>query len=179
VRSGWIRYVCQLGQLLVVLGIGIDSGANRLVCIEESGQAARELLYDPNGNLVEIREAGIPVLTATHDAQDRLVTHGRFALTHTASGHLASKLDTLTGESTDYHYDEFGSLLGVDLADCRSIQYLIDGSDRRVAKLVNGELQWLIVYAGGLPVARLLSDGSVESIYISKRSLPDSQRDGK
>jgi hypothetical protein len=42
-----------------------------------------------------------------HDAQDRLLTHGRFTLTD--SGHLASKLDTLTGESTTYHYDELGT----------------------------------------------------------------------
>jgi RHS repeat-associated protein len=140
--------------------------ADRLAYVEEHGQPARELLYDPNGNLVEIREAGILVLTATHDAQDRLVTHGRFALTHSDSGHLASKLDTLTGESTTYRYDEFGNLLGADLADGRSIQYLVDGIDRRVAKLINGELQWLFVHAGGLPVARLYPDGTVESIYV-------------
>jgi RHS repeat-associated protein len=140
--------------------------ADRLTYVDEQGQPARELLYDPNGNLVEIREAGIPIVTATHDAQDRLVTHGRFALTHTDSGHLASKTDTLTGESTAYHYDEFGNLLGVDLADGRSIAYLVDGADRRVAKMVDGAIQWLLVYAGSLPVARLHPDGSVESQYI-------------
>ncbi|HWN66804.1 MAG TPA: RHS repeat-associated core domain-containing protein [Haliangium sp.] len=140
--------------------------ADRLAYVEEHGQPGRELLYDPNGNLVEIREAGIPVLNATHDAQDRLVTHGRFVLTYTDAGYLASKLDTLTGESTAYRYDEFGNLLRVDLADGRSIMYLVDGADRRVAKLVDGELQWLFAYAGGLPVARLYPDGSVESIYV-------------
>jgi RHS repeat-associated protein len=31
---------------------------------------------------------------------------------------------------------------------------------------MDGELQWLLVYAGGLPVARLRPDGSVESIYV-------------
>jgi RHS repeat-associated protein len=140
--------------------------ADRLAYLEEHGQTARELLYDPNGNLVEIREAGIPVLMATHDAQDRLVSHGRFTVTHSDSGYLASKTDTLTGESTAYQYDEFGNLLGVELADGRSITYLVDGADRRVAKLVDGEFQWLFAYAGGLPVARLFPDGSVESIYV-------------
>jgi RHS repeat-associated protein len=140
--------------------------ADRLAYVEEHGQPARELRYDPNGNLVEIREAGIPILTATHDAQDRLVTHGRFVLTHTDSGHLASQLDTLTGESKSYRYDELGNLLGADLADGRSIQYLIDGADRRVAKLIDGELQWLFAYAGSLPIARLHPDGSAESIYV-------------
>jgi RHS repeat-associated protein len=140
--------------------------ADRLAAVHEPGQPTRDYLYDPNGNLLEIREASIPVLTATHDAQDRLVTHGRFTLTHTDSGHLATKTDTLTGESTAYHYDELGNLLGVDLADGRSITYLVDGADRRVAKLVDGELQWLLAYAGGLPIARLHPDGSVESIYI-------------
>jgi RHS repeat-associated protein len=111
-------------------------------------------------------EAGIPGLTATHDAQDRLVTHGRFALTHSDSGHLASKTDTLTGERASYRYDEFGNLLGAELADGRSIQYLIDGADRRVAKLIDGELQWLFAYASGLPVARLYPDGAVESLYV-------------
>ena len=140
--------------------------ADRLAYVEEQGQPARELLYDLNGNLVEIREAGIPVLAASHDAQDRLRTHGHLELTHTDSGHLETKLDTRTGERTTYHYDEFGNLLGVELADGRSIQYLVNGADRRVAKLVDGELQWLLVYAGGLPVARLRPDGSVESIYV-------------
>jgi RHS repeat-associated protein len=144
---------------------GYDDG-DRLAFVDELGQPARELLHDANGNLVEMREDGVPVLTATHDAQDRVLTHGRFALTHSDSGHLASKLDMLSGQSTAYQYDEFGNLLGVDLADGRSIQYLIDGADRRVARLVDGALQWLFVYAGGLPVARLFPDGSVESIYV-------------
>jgi RHS repeat-associated protein len=151
---------------LVLAGIIAGGGADRLASVHEPGQPTRDYLYDPNGNLVEIREAGIPVLTATQDAQDRLLAHGRFTLTHTGSGHLASKLDTFTGESTAYHYDELGNLFGVDLPDGRSIQYLIDGADRRVAKLVDGELQWLFVYAGGLPIARLFPDGSVESIYV-------------
>ena len=59
-----------------------------------------------------------------------------------------------------------GTCLDVELADGRAIQYLVDGADRRVAKLVDGELQWLLVYAGGLPVARLRPDGSVESVYV-------------
>ena len=140
--------------------------ADRLAYVEEQGQPARELLYEPNGNLVEIREAGIPVLAASHDAQDRLRTHGHLELTYTDSGHLETKLDTRTGEHATCRYDEFGNLLGVELADGRSIQYLIDGADRRVAKLVDGELEWLFVYVGGLPVARLYPDGSVETIYV-------------
>jgi RHS repeat-associated protein len=134
--------------------------------VDELGQPERALLHDANGNLVEMREDGVPVLTATHDAQDRVLTHGRFALTHSDSGHLASKLDALSGQSTAYQYDEFGNLLGVVLADGRSIEYLVDGADRRVARRVDGALQWLFVYAGGAPVARLFPDGSVESIYV-------------
>ena len=122
--------------------------ADRLAYVEEQGQPSRELLYDPNGNLVEIREAGIPVLAASHDAQDRLRTHGHLELTYTDSGHLETKLDTRTGERTTYRYDEFGSLLGVELADSRSIQYLIDGADRRVAKLVDGELPVAVCLRG-------------------------------
>jgi RHS repeat-associated protein len=140
--------------------------ADRLAYVDEQGQPARELLYDANGNLVEIREAGIPVLAASHDAQDRLRTHGHLELTYTDSGHLETKLDIHTGERTTYRYDEFGNLLGAELADGRSIQYLVDGADRRVAKLMDGELQWLFVYVGGLPIARLYPDGSVESIYV-------------
>jgi RHS repeat-associated protein len=161
-----IRQMYRVITALVFTGITAGSAADRLATVHESGQPTRDYLYDPNGNLVEIREAAIPVLTATHDAQDRLLTHGRFTLAHADSGHLASKTDTLTGETTVYHYDELGNLLGVDLADGRSITYLVDGADRRVAKLVDGELQWLLAYAAGLPVARLFPDGSVESIYV-------------
>jgi YD repeat-containing protein len=89
------------------------------------------------GNWVEDRASGLPVLAASHDAHDRLQTHGHLELSYTDSGHLETKLDTRTGERTVYDYDEFGNLLGVGLADGRSIQYLVDGADRRMAKLVD------------------------------------------
>jgi YD repeat-containing protein len=80
--------------VLVFTGIVLGCGAGQPPFLQGVGQPTRDYLYDPNGNLVEIREASIPVLTATHDAQDRLV------------------------------------------------------------------------YAAGLPVARLFPDGSVESIFV-------------
>lgn len=99
---------------------------------------------------------GEPPIEHGYDADDYLIQAGPLAilrdaqtglpdiaLTHTASGHLASKTDTVTGESTAYRYDEFGNLLGVDLADGRSIQYLIDG-----AQAGDGE-----PHQGQLPVA--------------------------
>ena len=140
--------------------------ADRLAHGAVPGAPARDYLYDANGNLTEIHAAGLPVLTATYDDQDRLLTHCDLSFTYTPAGHRETRLHTGTGQVTAYQYDELGNLLGVALPDGRALEYLVDGADRRVAKRVDGALQWFLVYAGGLPVARLHADGTVESRYV-------------
>ncbi len=147
------------------IAYGYDD-ADRLALVDEAGQPKPAYRYDPNGNLVAIHGTGVLNVAATHDVQDRILAHGTLVFTHTPSGFLESKRDTHTGQRATYRHDELGNLLGVELPDGRSIEYLVDGADQRVARLVDGELQWIFAYASGLPVARLHPDGTVESQYI-------------
>jgi YD repeat-containing protein len=79
-------------------------------------------------------------VTGTYDAQDRLLTYGSNVYQWTPNGELFSKTDTGAGGVTRYEYDELGNLLRVDLADGRVVEYLIDGQNRRIGKLVGGVL---------------------------------------
>jgi RHS repeat-associated protein len=140
--------------------------ADRLASVHQQGQPPVEYRYHPNGNLVSLTGMSMLNVVATHDVQDRLLAHGDLAFTYTPAGYVRTKRDTRTGALTVYQYDEIGNLLAVLLPDGRSLRYLIDGEDRRVAKLVDGQYQWHFAYAFGLPVARVRPDGSVESQYV-------------
>jgi RHS repeat-associated protein len=143
--------------------------------VHEQGQPRVEYRYEPNGSLVAIAGTGQPTVVATHDVQDRLLAHGDLVFTYTPGGHVRSKRDTRTGAHAIYQYDELGNLLAVGLPDGRVVHYLIDGENRRVAHLVDGQMQWLFAYSSSLPVARLRPDGTVESFYIYGASahVPD------
>ncbi len=74
----------------------------------------------------------------------------------------------------------FGNLLQVTLPDhgqgAKTIDYLVDGSNRRVGKKVGGVLQQGWLYAGQLaPVAELDADNRVVArfVYASKVNVPD------
>jgi RHS repeat-associated protein len=87
---------------------------------------------------------------------------------------LASK-STPSGDTT-YTYDAFGSLVGVDLPDGRSIEYITDGLDRRVAKLVDGVAVQGLLYQDQLnPVAELDGAGNVVGrfVYGTHPYVPD------
>ncbi len=69
-----------------------------------------------------------------------------------------------------------GNLRGVDLPDGTAIDYIIDGENRRVGKVVNGTLEQGLLYMDGLnPVAELDGSGNVVSrfVYGSKSNVPD------
>lgn len=64
-------------------------------------------------------------------------------------------------------YDELGNLLSVDLPDGDSIEYIIDGLNRRIGKKVNGALVQGLLYQDNLnPVAQLDGAGNVVSRFV-------------
>ena len=82
---------------------------------------------------------------------------------------------TSNGDTVQQH-DELGNLLSVDLPDGDSIEYIIDGLNRRIGKKVNGALVQGLLYQDNLnPVAELDGAGNVVSrfIYASKLNVPD------
>ena len=97
----------------------------------------------------DYRSGTVTVNNGTYDDQDRMTTYGNAtdgyaSYTYTANGELETK--TLNSETTTYDYDVLGNLRSVDLPDGRTIEYIVDGENRRVGKRVNGTLEQGLLY---------------------------------
>ena len=80
------------------------------------------------------------------------------------------------GQTTSYQYDELGNLTSVSLPGDPQIDYLIDGSNRRIGKKVDGVLVQGFLYQNSLnPIAELDGAGNVVSrfVYASRANVPD------
>jgi len=112
--------------------------------------------------------------SGSYDNQDRLLSYGANTYEYSANGELQLKMN-LDGD-TVYQYDELGNLLSVDLPDADSIEYIINGLNRRIGKKVNGALVQGLLYKDNLnPVAELDGAGNVISrfVYASNLNVPD------
>jgi RHS repeat-associated protein len=150
--------------------------------------------YDLSGALAEVRKNGAPVVTYTYDAngnrltctgpggtitgdyddQDRLTQYGSTSYSYTDNGELLSK--TANGWTTTYQYDALGSLRAVVPASGSRIDYVIDGTNRRIGKRADGVLTQSFLYLDGLrPVAELDGDDIVVSlfVYACQAHVPD------
>jgi RHS repeat-associated protein len=140
-------------------GYAYDS-VGRLWQVSVDGNVTATYTFDPNGNRI-----GGPGLTTTpvYDDQDRLLSYGEWTFTYTANGELRTKTDTETGQTTTYSYDGLGNLREVVLPDGRTIDYVIDGLNRRVGKKVDGTLtrRWLYGRDALHPIAEVDESGSV------------------
>jgi RHS repeat-associated protein len=130
--------------------------------------------YDANGNRILAVRKGESV-SATYDAQDRLLSQGAATYSYTAAGELVSKTDA--AGTTSYGYDVLGALRKVTLSDGTLVEYIIDGTGRRVGKKVNAALERAFLYRDALaPVAELGADGKTVTkrfIYGSRAHVPD------
>ena len=79
----------------------------RLDTVSQGGMVVRDYDYDDNGNRTSLDESGV-VTTGVYDDQDRLLTYGDFVYEYRESGELLSKIDTVSGDTTMYQYDELG-----------------------------------------------------------------------
>jgi YD repeat-containing protein len=71
------------------------------------------------------------------------------------------------GGSTGYQYDVQGNLKEVLLPDGTKIEYLVDGANRRIGRMVNGVLVQGFLYQDALsPVASRF-------VYGTKGNIPD------
>ncbi len=147
--------------------------AGRLETVTVDGTLQATYVYDANGNRLNH-------ITATdntggsYDNQDRLLSYGANTYEYTANGELQRKMNP-DGE-TLYQYDELGNLLSVQLLDGNTIEYIIDGLNRRIGKKLNGILEQGLLYQDNLnPVAELDGSGNVVSrfVYASKLNVPD------
>lgn len=117
---------------------GYDT-AGRLTDAWKGGTLTGHYEYDSNSN--RLSYTGISgAAGAAYDSQDRLLSYGNFTYTYTANGELLTKTATSTGQATAYSYDVLGNLTSATLPDGTTIEYVIDGRNRRVGKKINGTL---------------------------------------
>lgn len=146
--------------------------AGRLTEVRADGTPVYLYRYDSNGNRIS-HTSPAGTRTGDYDRQDRLTAYGEAAYTHTPTGERATKT-TPEGETT-YDYDAAGNLREVVQPDGTTIEYLIDGRDRRVGKKVDGELTEGWLYRDQLnPIAQLGPDGNVTHrfVYGDKTNVP-------
>ena len=148
----------------------------RLYKVVRNGDTV-EYSFDANGNRLS-KTSGSGVVSASYDVQDRLLTHGTCSYSYSANGELQQK--QCGDDITQYQYDVFGNLLSVTLPDSgegvTSIEYLVDASNRRVGKTVNGAVQYGLLYGDQLnPVAQLDASNNVVArfVYASLGNVPD------
>ncbi|MEW8000840.1 MAG: RHS repeat-associated core domain-containing protein [Candidatus Thiodiazotropha endolucinida] len=143
--------------------------ASRVESVTENSIEIERYRYDNNGNRTHVNDT----LVATYDEQDRLLTYGNATFSYTANGELIQK--TENGVTTHYAYDELGNLMQVRLPGGITIDYVIDGKNRRIGKKVNGELVQGFLYKDQInPIAEVGRDGRIISqfIYGSKINIP-------
>jgi RHS repeat-associated protein len=129
--------------------------------------------YDANGNRLGLLTATDSV-TAAYDEQDRLVDRGNAHYTYTASGERLAR--TQSGATVSTTYDLLGNLVQVKLASGDSVEYVIDGKNRRVGRKFNGTLTARWVYANDLSVVGELDTAGVLTkrfVYASSSHVPD------
>ncbi len=151
--------------------------AGRLTGVSENAVAVSVYGYDSNGNRVNgYNKAG--GILAYYDGQDRLTSWNGTNYTYTANGELASRHSLAGGnpQVTTYQYDVLGNLMSASLPNATTIDYIIDGRNRRIGKKVNGVLTQGFLYKDQLnPIAELDGAGNVVSrfVYGSKGNVPD------
>jgi YD repeat-containing protein len=112
--------------------------AGRLSQVTRDGAVVHVYTYDGNGNRLG-HTLATGAQHGTYDAQDRSVSYSDPTYTHTLAGDRLTK--TAPAGTTTYDYDAAGNLRAVELPDGATIDYLIDGLDRRIGRQVYGVLQ--------------------------------------
>lgn len=111
-----------------------------------------------------------------YDAQDRLTASpGGVSYTYSANGELATRTDA--AGTTTYAYDALGNLrLVYRPAPAATIEYIVDGLNRRVGKKVGGVLQQVFLYdEADRIIAELDGAGAVVSrfVYGTRPHVPE------
>jgi YD repeat-containing protein len=123
--------------------------------------------YDGAGRMLSQTLADGRAISFAYDA------YGNATHTYTANGELQSRTDP--SGTTTYTYDPLGNLLHVGRPNGTQIDYLVDGSNRRIGKKVNGALAQGFLYDGQLRiVAELDAANAVVSrfVYGSTATVP-------
>ncbi len=141
--------------------------AGRLADVVKNGLPWAHYDFDTNGNRLFRTDSAFNITAGIYDGQDRLLQYGDNAYSYTANGELARKENVVTHEISTYDYDVLGNLRHVVLPTGHTIDYVIDGQNRRIGKRVNGVLVQAWLYSGQLtPAAELDGLGNVMSRFV-------------
>jgi RHS repeat-associated protein len=163
-----IRKTVVVAGQATVFGYVYDA-EGRLVDTTANGASAGRFGYDENGN--RTLAYGI---AASYDAQDRLLQYGDAQYSHGATGELLKH--AVGGRTTQFSYDGRGALSQVVLPDGRTVDYLTDGMQRRIGKMVNGELKQAFLYQDQLrPIAELDGNNKLVArfVYGDRVNVPE------
>jgi RHS repeat-associated protein len=139
---------------------GYDS-VGRLVRVVRDGLVTT-YAYDANGNRISMQSGTDAPVVGAYDSQDRIKTYGALAYDHTPHGDLLVRSD---GDKTLLlTYDELGNLASATVSlptKTDTIDYVVDGLGRRVARKVNGAFDRAWLYRDELrPIAEIDSAGT-------------------
>ena len=141
----------------------------RLEKVWRNDTLVSQYVYDANGNRVA-HITPTSVDSGTYDAQDRMLSYGGTQYIYTRNGDLQTKIapnGTGGTDTTNYSYDALGNLMTVNLPTGDRIDYIIDGQNRRIAKMVNGQIVERWIYSGQLsPIAELDSAGNIIAQFV-------------
>ena len=140
--------------------------AGRLKKVTTDGVFTSEYAFDSNGNRLSYATL-TGTVTADYDAQDRMLRYGDYNFTYTRNGELETRVHVPTGDTTTFLYDEFSNLRHVGIPNGDQVDFVVDGRNRRVAKLVNGVLIQAFLYENQLRVATEMDGiGGITSLFV-------------
>lgn len=121
----------------------------RLLTVTLDGNLVEEYRYDPNGTRtyeMNQRKGINTPRTLSYSEEDHLLQAGAVSYQHDVDGFLTTKTDGT--EITTYNYSSRGELLGVNLPDGTTIEYIHDPLGRRIAKKVNDTITEKYLWQG-------------------------------
>ena len=166
-----VERIETIGGLYATYRYAYDLAGQLTEVRDENDVILSSYTYDENGNRLTGPD---PILDATYDVQDRLLTYAGNTYTYTENGELHTK--TTSGGTTTYTYDVLGNLKVVELPGGTQISYIVDGENRRVGKKIDGTIVNGFLYGDARrPVAELDESSNVVSLffYASKSNVPD------
>ncbi len=137
--------------------------------VSKDGTTITSYTFDPDGNRTSINGVS-GNRNYVYDAQDRMLSDGISSYAYNSNGELISRSEN--DSVTKYEYDSFGNLKKVILKNGKIIEYVTDGKNRRIAKIVNGVVSRKWTYQGLLrPIAEYDGQDNLIARYVYANNI--------